>query len=152
MRAVFYRVWQCSWGALQTLVGFVLFLLHRKDRHFTFHGAIVTEWSSKASISLGMFVFVTNDPLFYYGHLRDRYTAEEFGNMLLVHEYVHTIQSLVLGPFYLLLVGISSLLWSYLPHYEKMRKSGMSYFSFWPEKWANLWGEAVTKLPSPGEV
>lgn len=152
MKNIFYWIWQCTWGILQTTVGAVFFLLHRKDRHFIYHGAVVTEWKSKSSISLGMFVFVSEDPFFYYPHLREKNSLEEFSARLLVHEYGHTIQSLLLGPAYLPVVGFASALWSYLPYFERLRKQGMSYFDFFPEKWANTLGEKVTKCQSMGNI
>ncbi len=40
---------------MQTILGFVLFIKHYKNKHYSYHGAIVTEWNSKTSISLGMY-------------------------------------------------------------------------------------------------
>lgn len=52
------------------------------------------------------------------------------------HEYGHTRQSLYLGPLYLFVVGIPSLLWAW---YWKS-SSGVSYYSFYTEKWADRLG------------
>lgn len=144
MNTVFYRIWQCTWGCAQTLLGFLVFLLHAKDKHYHYHGAIVTEWQSKSSVSLGMFVFVTAEP-FFFDKLKDTYTKEELAERLLVHEYGHTIQSMILGPLYLPVMGIPSTLWGFLPCCNKKRKrEGTSYFSFFTESWANALGEKVT--------
>ena len=148
MKTALYIIWQCTWGILQTLLGFVNFLLHIKDRHYLYHGAVITEWSDKSSVSLGMFVFVTREP-FFCDKLKDEYTKEELSQRLLVHEYGHTIQSLILGPLHLIVMGIPSTLWGFLPSLNKKRKDeGLSYFSFFTEKWANSLGEAVTKQKS----
>lgn len=70
---------------------------------------------------------------------------KELSQRLLVHEYGHTIQSLILGPFYLIVIGIPSTLWGFLPFLNEKRKNeGLSYFSFYTEKWANCLGEKVT--------
>ena len=70
---------------------------------------------------------------------------EELAQRLLVHEYGHTIQSLLLGPLYFIIIGIPSTLWGFLPLLAKKRKEeGLSYFSFFTEKWANGLGEKVT--------
>ena len=70
---------------------------------------------------------------------------EDLSQRLLVHEYGHTIQSLILGPLYLIVMGIPSTLWGFLPSLSRKRKkSGLSYFSFFTEKWANQLGEKVT--------
>ena len=55
------------------------------------------------------------------------------------HEYGHTRQSLYLGPFYLLIVGIPSLLWAWYWTPER----GVSYYSFFTEKWADKLGYVV---------
>lgn len=61
------------------------------------------------------------------------------------HEYGHTIQSLILGPLYLIIIGIPSTLWGFLPCCNVKRKAkSISYFSFFTEKWANFFGEQVT--------
>ena len=52
MGKVLYRIWQCTWGIFQTLLGFVVFLLCYKNKHFSYHGSIVTIWKSKTSVSL----------------------------------------------------------------------------------------------------
>ncbi len=144
MKSVLYCICQCTWGFLQTLLGFLNFIIHIRDKHYIYHGAIITEWKDKSSVSLGMFVFVTSEP-YFYDKLKDEYTMEDLSQRLLVHEYGHTIQSLILGPLYLIVMGIPSTLWGFLPHLNKKRKEkGLSYFSFFTEKWANYLGEKVT--------
>ena len=121
MKAVLYIVWQCTWGILQTLLGFAHFLIYIKCKHYFYHGAIVTEWNNRSSVSLGLFVFVTAEP-YFYEKLKEEYSMEELSKRLLVHEYGHTIQSLLLGPLYLIVIGIPSTLWGFLPYYNKKRK------------------------------
>lgn len=144
MKTVLYRVWQCTWGILQTILGAVIFMQNFHARHYFYHGAIITEWENKSSVSLGMFVFVTEEP-FFYEKLKNDYAKEELSRRLLVHEYGHTIQSLILGPLYLIVIGIPSTLWGFLPYCNKKReKEQLSYFSFYTESWANSLGEKVT--------
>ena len=91
-----------------------------------------------------MFVFVTKEP-YFYDKLKKEYTMEELSRRLLVHEYGHTIQSLIFGPLYLIVMGIPSTVWGFLPYFNRKRKNeGLSYFSFFTEKWANFLGEQVT--------
>lgn len=91
-----------------------------------------------------MFVFITKEP-FFYEKLKDKYTMEELSSRLLVHEYGHTIQSLIFGPLYLIVMGIPSTLWGFLPSLNKKRKNEkISYFSFFTERWANYLGEKIT--------
>ncbi len=123
-------------------------LKYRKCRHEWYHGAYVTYFDAwGGGISLGMFVFVAEDTQ----KIRDIYTNErgmEFTpavqRALTVHEYGHTVQSLMLGPLYLIFIGLPSVLWAQLG--KKYRaKHGVAYTAFWCEKWANKLGEAVTK-------
>ena len=92
-------------------------------------------------------MFVTNEPYAKSGERR-----EEMARRLLVHEYGHTIQSLLLGPLYLIIIGIPSASWANIPYFRnKRRKDKISYFSFFTEKWANSWGEKVTCEESMGQ-
>ena len=144
MKGILYFIWQLTWGFLQSALGLVNFLLHIRDKHYFFHGAVITEWQNRSSVSLGMFVFVTSQPHFY-DKLKDEYTMEALSQRLLVHEYGHTIQSIILGPLYLIVIGIPSTVWGFLPSLNNKRKTeGLSYFSFFTEKWANILGEKVT--------
>lgn len=144
MKILLYWLIQCVWGLPQTLLGLALLLLHRRDEHFLFHGALVTRWQGRSSMSVGPFVFVTKDP-FFCEKFSGTYSREELSGRLLVHEYGHTIQSLLLGPMYLIVIGIPSTLWGWLPQLAQKRKAQqISYFSFFTENWANRCGERVT--------
>lgn len=144
MKGILYVLCQCTWGILQTLLGLIVLLCHLRDRHYFYHGAVITEWKSRSSVSLGLFVFVTAEPVFY-NKLKRTHTMQELFARLRVHEYGHTIQSLILGPAYLIVIGIPSSLWGFLPHLQRKRKAQqLSYFSFFTEKWANRLGEWVT--------
>ena len=144
MKGFLYCFTQCTWGFLQTLVGFVVFLLNIRCKHYIYHGAVITEWNNSASVSLGLFVFVTKDPYFTHS-LRGRFTKDDLARRLLVHEYGNTIQSLFFGPLYLLVMGIPSSYWGNSPLCAKKRRTqNLSYFSFVTEKWANHLGEKVT--------
>lgn len=152
MKTILYRIVQCTWGILQTALGAVIFLLYRNCPHFAFHGAVITQWSNPSSVSLGMFVFVTAQP-YFYEKLKDDYSKEELSRRLLVHEYGHTIQSLIMGPLYLVVMGIPSTLWGFLPSLNrKRREEQISYFSFFTERWANRLGEMVTGEVSMGNL
>ena len=150
MRIYLYRFWQCSWGMLQTLAGLILFFKHYKCKHYSYHGAIITEWSDKSSISLGMFVFVSAEP-FFVKKYEGRVSAGECSERLRVHEYGHTIQSLILGPLYLIVIGIPSFLWAFLMG-KKRREKQIPYGAFFTEKWANRLGERVTGEESIGDM
>ena len=121
-----YTAAQWSWGLPQTLIGAALYLAHRKDEHFDYKGAIATSWNKEGAVSLGKFIFVP------------RRAGGQPGRFLLEHEYGHTLQSLILGPFYLLFVGAPSILWNRLPFFQHKRKrTGKSYYSAPFESTAN---------------
>ncbi len=150
---IIYIVLQCSWGILQTIAGAVIFLLNAKCEHHFFCGCTVTSWKLKSSLSLGEFIFVSDDPFFYYSNEKEKLTRSDFYSQIEVHEYGHTIQSLILGPLYLLVVGVTSLTWAGLPYFAKKReKNGVSYFAVFPEKQANRLGEITTGKKSPGMI
>ena len=146
MKKVTYVFFQCTWGLLQTFLGFILFVIHFRCEHFTYHGAIVTKWHAQSSMSLGLFVFVASEPYF-----AEKYSSqipiEDLSNRLLVHEYGHTIQSLILGPLYLVIIGIPSTLWGFAGASRRKSKQ-IPYGAFFTERWANHAGECVTKEQS----
>ena len=149
MKQLAYRVWQILWGFPQTLVGALLFLAHLRCQHFGFHGAIVTVWPRPSSVSLGLFIFVTDTP-FAVNSKGAPLPRNEAAQRLLVHEYGHTIQSLILGPLYLLVIGIPSVLWGYLPRFKRRRATqNTSYYRFITERNANYLGELVCHERTP---
>ena len=86
----------------------------QKNKHYFYHGAIITERNVPSSVSLGMFVFTTTNPM-KDKRTKNKIPDEELSKRLLVHEYGHTIQSLIFGPLYLIVMGIPSTLWGFLP-------------------------------------
>ena len=57
------------------------------------------------------------------------------------HEYGHIKQSLILGPLYLFVIGIPSLIWAACYKYDSKNPNG--YFKFYTEKWADKLGNVV---------
>ena len=136
-----YNLSQWTWGLPQTLLGAGLFLKHRKDRHYKYKGASVTAWDRDDGLSLGKFIFVPSGSVRPGAGSSD----EASGGFMIDHEYGHSVQSLLLGPAYLLLVGIPSSAWNRLPYFErKRREQGRSYYSAVFERTANRLGGAGT--------
>lgn len=110
------------WQAPQNIVG-LAFRIFYSARPILFRGVdVVVDVRFPGGISLGRTIVVKRP------YLADPYTWN--------HEYGHTHQSLYLGPFYLFVVGIPSLLWAL---YWKPSR-GVSYYSFYTEKWADKLG------------
>lgn len=129
-----YYFVQLTWGCLQNALGFllrmILLLKDPKRSRGRFYGTFTLRWKSTYSLSLGMFLFLASNE-----------------RPLMVHEFGHSIQSCILGPFYLPLIGIPSFLWANSPYFQKQRKKGRyRYSSFYPEKWANYLGRRYTRL------
>lgn len=59
---------------------------------------------------------------------------------LVRHELGHSRQSLLLGPAYLLVIGLPSLAWALLHPTLRRIRPGVSYFSFPTERWADRLG------------
>lgn len=160
IRHAAYLFWQATWGFPQTFAGACVFLTHARKPHFLHHGALVTVWKPRYGLSLGPFVFMnaTSD-------VADSSAAEEtspppfveyvpgklLNDRLLVHEYGHTVQSLILGPLYLPVIGLPSAIWLNTPRFSNRRHNAQSsYYAFYTERWANRLGERVLKRPSMG--
>ena len=129
MKTFLFRLWQWTWGFPQTLIGAIIYLIHRKCPHDRFHGCIVTYWTWRGSMGMGMFLFIDpkNPP------------------QIIVHEFGHAVQSAILGPLFLPIMGIPSILWCNLPQCRKHRKNQVSYYRFYPERTANRLGSLVCK-------
>lgn len=144
-----YFIVQWTWGFLQSFVGLFYMLRYRKCRHERYHGSCVTYFDGwGGGISLGMFIFVADDTS---PKILEQYAArgvdfnKEIQNSVKVHEYGHTVQSLLLGPLYLFTVGICSSIWARSEKFKKYRaEQNVAYTDFWCEKWANNLGEKVT--------
>lgn len=110
------------WQAPQNIVG-LAFRIFYSVRPILFRGVdVVVDGRFPGGISLGHTVIVKRPFL----------DNPDTWN----HEYGHTRQSLYLGPFYLFVVGIPSLLWAW--YWNPSR--GVSYYSFYTEKWADKLG------------
>ena len=82
----------------------------------------------RGGISLGRYVFLS------WGQAGDRSTV--------FHELGHCRQSRMLGPLYLIVIGLPSLLWAWLGDRIAPDKS---YYWFYTEKWADRLGGVKRK-------
>lgn len=131
---ILYTILQCTWGGIQTLAGLALFLWFAKAPHQCYHGAIHTKWNVDGGISLGLFIFTPD-------------SEEEWCRQMAVHEYGHTWQSLILGPFYLIAVGIPSIIWCKCPGLIEIRKKKhLPYSAFYTERWADELGARMIRM------
>ena len=125
---ILYYLLQWTWGIVQNIVGLAFFLVNIRKKHYRFNGAVVTEWNyPRGSLGMGMFIFVSVSK-----------KSPDAIRKVALHEYGHTLQSIILGPLYLIVIGLPSLLWCSLPCFANYRrKHNISYYRFYTEHWAN---------------
>ncbi|MBQ9484260.1 MAG: hypothetical protein IJU82_08725 [Ruminiclostridium sp.] len=132
-KRVIFTVLQCTWGILQTLAGAAVFLVLIKRKHFIYRAGVATLWQRGESLSLGLFFFVSEQ------------ASEDRRNELCAHEYGHSVQSVILGPLFLPVIGLPSSVWCMMPYFGRLRaEKGRSYYSLYTERWANAIAEKLT--------
>ena len=106
------------WQLPQNLLGLLIRYIVRAE--LLYSGLYA--WKLRSGLSLGSYIFVN----------------EHCADSTILHELGHRKQSRILGPLYLLVIGIPSFLWA------SSRQLGLfkskSYYWFYTEKWANKLG------------
>lgn len=146
MKKFLFYILQFTWCLPQTLVGLAVLLVCkvRKADTLRYKRTVVSVYPNKqGSVSLGMFIMVHSLPLttetdkmkfdVYDPKLKMRIGQAD---TLLRHEHGHTIQSMILGPLFLLVIGLPSIVWAGLFD-GYCQKHGVSYYSFYTERWAD---------------
>lgn len=110
------------WQLPQNIAGLILLLYFRKERKVWDYEGIRFYVAPKmqGAITLGQYIILSP------------YSATDTETF--IHEFGHTIQSKYLGPLYLIVIGITSLLHAAL---HDCKESGKSYYHFYTERWAN---------------
>lgn len=112
------------WQLPQNLLGLLLVLIYKPEQSWAFNRArLYYSDRMRGGISLGHYIIVRSAMKDYTGRTE-------------WHEYGHCRQSMILGPLYLPVIGIPSLLWAaiFRPGY------GRSYYEFYTEAWADKLG------------
>ena len=115
------------WQLPQLIAAFIYYrYLKRKDEILdtcTCQGAIVfIKRKSCGSVTLGPYIFL----------------SPKATDTTIRHEWGHTRQSLILGPLYLIVIGIPSIIWAAT---HRTIAPNTDYFDFFTEKWANKLGD-----------
>lgn len=106
------------WCFPQMLAGLILKLITGAKKDGDYYRYML----QSGSVSLGTYVFLC---------------PSHWGNeTVLKHEKGHTKQSYILGWLYLLVIGLPSIVWC-LCFNKYRQKYGISYYSFYTEKWAD---------------
>lgn len=133
-RFLFYFV-QFTWGLPVNLIsGIIYLILKNKFRTERFENAFITyipgNWGG---LSLGLFIFIADG------------REKEWTDNTRIHEYGHTIQCLLLGPLYWIVVALPSAVWcNFFAGYRK--RNNVSYYKLYCESWANAWGQKWSGL------
>lgn len=112
MKTIYNYIWWV-WELPQLLAAFLVLTFVRPLAKYKYQDAIVVVHGRKFNVALSRLILV-NKP-----------TTSK-----LQHEYGHVTQSKYLGPLYLLVIGIPSLLHCV---FHQCR----NYYHFYTEKWAN---------------
>lgn len=118
------------WQLPQNLLGVLLKLFYKVSNKVVYKDKIVCICKGfRGGISLGNTIIVNKYPI-----TKDTWSTVK-------HEYGHSIQSKWLGPFYLFVVGIPSIVWACI-HNNNMG----SYYNFYTEKWADKLGNVEREV------
>lgn len=112
------------WQLPQVILGFFvsLFTMAKYDKELSKNNdrGIFT-WKLTSGISLSTYYIIV------------RQGAD---SKTIKHEKGHTIQSLILGPLYLIVIGLPSIIWAGFIH----KHTNKSYYWFYTEAWADKLG------------
>jgi hypothetical protein len=121
------------WQLLQNIIGLILIAWYKPQRVHKLDNGVKVYYTHKmkGGISLGNYCIINT------GHYR-KDINESLKRDTVRHEAIgHTKQSRILGPLYLFLIGIPSLIWAGL--YGSVIKSTKNgYYKFYTEKWADI--------------
>ena len=106
------------WQLPQNLLGLLIKYIVRAELLYS----SLYVWKLRSGLSLGNYIFVN----------------EHCADNTILHELGHRKQSRILGPLYLLVIGIPSFLWASLRQLGLFKSK--SYYWFYTEKWANKLG------------
>ena len=109
------------------LAAWIWYLIRKKSILYNSIGNFYTVYvgANRGGVTLGDRIFISRC---YHG---------EYLNMVIAHESGHVKQSLYLGPLYLIVIGIPSILWAWSHKWIAPMKS---YYWFYTEAWANKLG------------
>ena len=112
------------WQLPQAAVGFFVRLFtgaQRWDEASVEYDRRIFTWRLTSGISLSTYYIIVN---------------QNADSNTIKHKKGHTIQSLILGPLYLIVVGLPSIIWVRLTH----KHTNKSYYWFYTEAWADKLG------------
>ena len=130
IRNLILFIWQLPQHLLAILyIGYLVMMCKDLGVDSRYKQAIVIPCVMRGAVTLGCYVFIG---------LNSEYRKT------VKHELGHTIQSKILGPLYLIVIGIPSITYCGLRRiFPSLRKK--NYYDFYTEKWANNLSEKHIK-------
>ena len=130
IRNLILFIWQLPQHIVALIYfGYLVMMCKDLGVDFRYKQAIVIPCVMRGAVTLGNYVFVG---------LNSEYRKT------VKHELGHTIQSKILGPLYLIVIGIPSITYCGLRRiFPSLRKK--NYYDFYTEKWANNLSEKYIK-------
>lgn len=130
IRNLILFIWQLPQHLLAILyIGYLVMMCKDLGVDSRYKQAIIIPCVMRGAVTLGCYVFVG---------LNSEYRKT------VKHELGHTIQSKILGPLYLIVIGIPSITYCGLRRiFPSLRKK--NYYDFYTEKWANNLSEKHIK-------
>ncbi len=125
-----------AWEAPQNALGWLVLKLTGAKHLGSYKKGRTAEaysWHYKGGLSLGKYIFLPFTEL-------DRGNA--YQRAYIAHEFGHSLQSEMLGWLYLPLIGLPSLIWAGCFRGYRRRR-GVSYYTFYTERWADELGGVV---------
>lgn len=127
----FLNIIMYLWQLPQNLLGLVMVAITgfglpvdiRGNNHRLPSSLLFLNEQMRGGISLGRYIIMN----------RSCYVGDTTSWM---HERGHSVQSMMLGPLYLVVIGLPSILWAAWWTADR----GMSYYSFYTERWADKLG------------
>lgn len=127
MKKIVFTFWEC----LQKIAALAVIKLSRAEKIGEYKDATLYYWKWQGGMSLSNRIFVSFEWL----------DGSKWQDDYIKHEYGHSIQSKMLGPLYLFIIGLPSFLWAWLGDNYRA-KHNRSYYDFYTESWANKLGGA----------
>ena len=139
---VFLRILTEIWQLPQHIIAYVIMLVNRKSKRLYISKDGIRYYLVKrlfnSGISLGNYIFLDLDGFF-----------NEYECSIIKHEHGHQIQSLILGPLYLIIIGLPSIIGNIIDrikykYFKKYYDSDFYYKQPW-EAWADKLGKVDRK-------
>lgn len=119
----FIFVLKYIWQLPQNIIGLIYELITSAEKFEANSDFTLYKNKLRGSVSLGDYIFI------------DKNSVTD--NKTILHELGHHKQSLILGPLYLLIIGLPSIIWASLYSLFPSIYNKYDYYDFYTEKWAN---------------